>query len=88
MADAWVWSIRRDVGPNFQITKKTAESARDTLKTVITKQPLLERQKRIMTSFRLFLCGRKARPRNERRPIRMKPAKSLQNARKRKVTKN
>ena len=69
-------------------SQKTAESARDTLKTVITKQPLLKRENLIMTLFRLFLYGRKARPRNESRLIRVKPAKSLQNAQKRKVTKN
>ena len=68
-------------------SQKTAESARDTLKTVITKQPLLERENLIMTPFHLFLYGRKARPRNESRLIRVKPAKSLQNAQKKKGNK-
>ena len=52
------------LGPIFR-SWKTAVSAQDTLKTVITKQPLLERENLIMTPFRQYYHGRKPRPRSK-----------------------
>ena len=68
MVNAWIWATRRDVGRDFHITENNSCS------TVITKQPLLERENLIMTTFRLYFYGRKARPRRESRLISVKPA--------------
>ena len=70
MVNAWIWAIRRDVGRDFHITENNICS------TVITKQPLLERENLIISTFRLYFYGRKARPRRESRFLSVKPAVS------------